>query len=120
MVRPRPEVLKGSTYKVRTGCGSLYVTINQDDNGEPFEVFLRAGKSGGCASAQCEAIGRLVSAVLRGGLGLELAIHQLKGISCHSVSKDTVSCASGVGTVLEKFHENHKGQRDGIHGDRQS
>jgi len=117
VVRPRPDSLEGTTHKIRTGCGSLYVTINVDEKGEPFEVFVRMGKSGGCASAQCEAIGRLVSVILRSGLSIELAYEQLKGISCHSVSKDKVSCAGGVGIILERFHENHKSQRDGVHGD---
>jgi len=56
--RSRPRVTYGTTREVRTGCGDLYVTINEDEKGEPFEVFAQLGKSGGCAASQTEAIGR--------------------------------------------------------------
>jgi ribonucleoside-diphosphate reductase alpha chain len=119
VVRPRPEVLSGKTYKERTGCGSLYVTVNWDKDGIPFEVFIRAGKSGGCASSQCEALGRLVSTMLRGDLGIELAIEQLGGISCNSANEadHLLSCADGVSRALRKFNEDYKSQHLGVPGD---
>jgi ribonucleoside-diphosphate reductase alpha chain len=88
-----------------TGCGKLYVTINQDENGEPFEVFTSMGKAGGCAQSQCEAIGRLISLDLRSGGDIDLIIKQLKGISCHmkyGFGQNTVlSCSDAVGKALE-------------------
>ena len=63
--RKRPDVINGTTRAMHTGCGGLYVTINADENGMPFEVFNQIGKAGGCAASQSEAIGRLVSLALR-------------------------------------------------------
>ncbi len=63
--RPRPHKLHGSTYRKDTPLGSAYITVNSDENEEPFEVFLNVGKAGSDVSAVSEAIGRLMSLVLR-------------------------------------------------------
>lgn len=63
--RPRPNKLFGSTYRKETPLGTAYVTVNSDDRAEPFEVFLNVGKAGSEVSAVSEAIGRLMSLVLR-------------------------------------------------------
>ena len=73
----------GSTRKIRTGCGNLYVTVNEDEEGNLFEIFNQIGKAGGCAASQSEAIGRLVSLAFRSGVEPEVVVRQLKGISCH-------------------------------------
>ncbi|MBE8538769.1 vitamin B12-dependent ribonucleotide reductase [Geoglobus acetivorans] len=103
--RPRPRITKGTTVETRTGCGSLYVTINEDEHGIA-EVFVQLGKSGGCAASQTEAIGRLLSVALRSWVDPEALIRQLKGIRCPSVGFDNgeiiTSCADGVAKVLEK------------------
>jgi ribonucleoside-diphosphate reductase alpha chain len=63
--RPRPGKLQGSTYRKETPLGRAYITVNSDERGEPLEVFLNVGKAGSEVSAVSEAIGRLVSLVLR-------------------------------------------------------
>jgi intein/homing endonuclease len=63
--RPRPGRLQGSTYRKETPLGKAYITVNSDERGEPFEVFLNVGKAGSDVSAVSEAIGRLISLVLR-------------------------------------------------------
>jgi len=78
--RPRPEVLAGTTYKIKTGYGSLYVTINNDEKGKPFEVFATTGKTGGVLAAKSEAICRLISLALRSGVEVEKITDQLEGI----------------------------------------
>ncbi|HUY69594.1 MAG TPA: hypothetical protein VMU70_01045, partial [Candidatus Tyrphobacter sp.] len=78
--RPRPEVMVGKTYRVKTGYGNLYVTINNDERGKPFEVFATIGKSGGFFQEQSEAICRLISLSLRTGIKVEEVINNLKGI----------------------------------------
>ena len=77
--RKRPDVMHGSTYKVTTAYGNLYVTINEDQYG-PFEVFSQLGKAGGFFGAQTEAICRMISLALRSGISINEVIEQLKGI----------------------------------------
>src|SRR5207245_10455018 len=66
--RSRPELLKGATRRLETPLGTLYVTITEDDKGQPFEVFMSLGKAGGALMADVEALGRLMSLALRSGL----------------------------------------------------
>ena len=79
-MRERPDVISGVTYKIKIGYGNLYVTINEDESGSPFEVFATTGKTGGVLAAKCEAICRLVSLALRSGIPADEVIEQLKGI----------------------------------------
>ncbi|MFZ5392307.1 MAG: vitamin B12-dependent ribonucleotide reductase [Patescibacteria group bacterium] len=78
--KKRPQVLEGKTIKIGTGEGDLYVTINQDEEGIPFELFATMGKSGGFSAAQTEAIGRLISLCFRSNIEPLRIIKQLKGI----------------------------------------
>jgi ribonucleoside-diphosphate reductase alpha chain len=104
--RPRPEVIIGTTTKVSTGCGNLYVTINVDEESRPFELFTQMGKAGGCAASQLEAIGRLVSLGFRSGLEVKSIIEQLRNIRCPSPSWEKgqriFSCADAIARVVEK------------------
>ncbi|MEZ4834826.1 MAG: hypothetical protein R2873_23045 [Caldilineaceae bacterium] len=63
--RPRPKLLQGNTYRKETPVGRAYITVNSDEEKEPFEVFLNMGKAGSDISAISEAIGRLISLTLR-------------------------------------------------------
>ncbi len=78
--RLRPHTTMGSTRRIRTGEGTLYITINEDENGL-CEVFTTIGKAGGNAAAQSEAISRLISLALRSGIDPNAIVKQLKGIS---------------------------------------
>ena len=80
--RGRPRTTRGVTERVLTGHGNMYVTINFDDDGAPFELFGTLGKAGGCDSAQLEAISRLVSLAVRSGIDPREVITQLRGITC--------------------------------------
>ncbi len=80
--RQRPRTIPGVTERLRTGHGNMYVTVNFDEQGKPFEVFGALGKAGGCDSAQLEAISRLVSLALRSGIDPQAVIDQLRGITC--------------------------------------
>ncbi len=104
--RPRPEVIIGTTTKVSTGCGNLYVTINVDEDGKPFELFTQMGKAGGCAASQLEATGRLVSLAFRAGIEVKSIIEQLRNIRCPSPSWEKgqriFSCADAIARVIER------------------
>jgi len=78
--KERPEIMHGYTYKTKTSYGNLYITINEDENDRPFEVFTQIGKAGGFFSAYTEAISRLISLALRTGLDPDRIIDQLRGI----------------------------------------
>ncbi|MDI6714975.1 MAG: vitamin B12-dependent ribonucleotide reductase [Thermodesulfovibrio sp.] len=112
--RKRPEVLKGVTRLMKTGCGNLYVTINKDKDDKPFEVFTNIGKAGGCAASQAEAIGRLISLALRSGIEPQEIVKQLKGISCHSPvwasNGKITSCSDAIAKAIESEIRGVKGQ----------
>jgi ribonucleoside-diphosphate reductase alpha chain len=103
--RKRAKRTTGITERVNTGCGSLYVTINSDDAGL-CEVFSTLGKAGGCASAQLEAVCRLITLALRSGVDASAVVKQLRGIRCPSIAweggKSVLSCADAIASVLER------------------
>lgn len=110
--RPRPEVTRGITIKRKTGEGNLYVTINEDEHGEPFELFATLGKAGGCMAAMTEAIARLVSLALRAGVDVDEIRKQLRGISCHPAWNDGVKVLSSPDAVAQaiELYERQKGR----------
>jgi ribonucleoside-diphosphate reductase alpha chain len=63
--KPRPAVLRGTTYRTPTPLGTAYITINENGDLSPFEVFANVGKAGSDTAAVAEAIGRLISLTLR-------------------------------------------------------
>ncbi len=119
--RKRPDAIIGVTRTMNTGCGTIYVTINEDENGHLFELFTHMGKAGGCASSQAEAIGRLVSLALRSNIEPDVIIKQLKGITCHNQTwangGKITSCSDAIAKALEKYME--KGAKGNGNGGKQ-
>ncbi|HET8654296.1 MAG TPA: vitamin B12-dependent ribonucleotide reductase [Longimicrobiaceae bacterium] len=79
--RRRPVMLRGTTRKMASPIGDVFVTINEDESHSPFEVFATLGKAGSIAMADTEAIGRLISLALRFGVPIQEVHTQLRGIS---------------------------------------
>ena len=108
--RNRPSITEGQTRRMRTGDGTLYITVNKDENGL-CEVFTTIGKAGGTVSAQTEAISRLISLALRSGIDPNSIINQLKGISGPNPTWEDgqliLSTPDAIGRALENF----------VHGD---
>ena len=65
VVKPRPHSLAGATYRMETPIGTAFITVNETPGGDPFEVFVQVGKAGSDTMAVAEALGRLISLVLR-------------------------------------------------------
>jgi ribonucleoside-diphosphate reductase alpha chain len=64
-VKPRPRKVQGVTYRVATPLGTAFITVNVNGNNEPFEVFANVGKAGSDTASVSEAMGRLISLILR-------------------------------------------------------
>ncbi len=104
--RSRPELLRGTTRRVDTPLGTLYVTLTEDEKGQPFEVFMSLGKAGGALMADVEAMGRLISLALRSGIPLKEVHRQLRGISSDRTiglgPNKVLSVPDAVGIAIER------------------
>jgi ribonucleoside-diphosphate reductase alpha chain len=111
--RQRPPMLKGRTLKMNSPLGDIYVTINEDDAGRPFEVFCTLGKAGGAAFADAEAMGRLMSLALRSGVPITALRDQLRGISSDRAvgvgPNKVLSAPDAIGQAIERYLEEQAG-----------
>jgi ribonucleoside-diphosphate reductase alpha chain len=111
--RSRPDALRGTTRRVETPLGTLYVTITEDDRGQPFEVFMSLGKAGGAIMADVEAMGRLISLALRSGIPIKEVHRQIRGISSDRAiglgPNKVLSVPDAVGIAIEKWMQEKQG-----------
>ena len=116
--RQRPVMLRGRTVKMNSPLGDLYVTINEDEQGRPFEVFCTLGKAGGAAMADAEAIGRLISLALRSGIPITALRDQLRGISCDRAvglgPNKVLSAPDAIGQAIERYLEEKEGVQEAL------
>lgn len=112
-ILPRPSSAQGTTHRIDTGCGKIYLTINyQPDSGKILETFITTGSDGGCL-VYTEAASRLISLAIRGGLSMDKIIEQLEGThSCPSYMlakgkgkqlSPGKSCASAIAKKLAEI-----------------
>ena len=114
-VMPRPMMVEGVTYQSETPVGKTFITINHNENKEPFEVFITVGKSGSDVTAMADALGRMISLNLRlnGHLSprerIRQIVAQLVGIGgARSVgfgANKVLSLPDAVAKVLSKHFE---------------
>ena len=104
---PRPDVLYGVTQRIDTAYGKIYVNINEDDNGEPFELFANIGDSGGFTASFTEAIAKTVSTALRCGVDAREIADELEGIRSPKVQWDKGeqinSIPDAIGTAMLRY-----------------
>ena len=111
--KPRPRALVGKTYNVETPLGKAFVTVNENGGDQPFEVFINTAKAGSETAAVSEAIGRMISYILRLASPVEPlsrlreVVRQLSGIgggrSLGFGPNRVRSLPDGVGQVLEMY-----------------
>ncbi|GGL26559.1 ribonucleoside-diphosphate reductase, adenosylcobalamin-dependent [Halarchaeum grantii] len=105
--RPRPDVLYGVTQRIDTGYGKLYVNINEDENGRPFELFANIGNSGGFTASFTESLAKTVSTALRAGVDPEEIASELQGIRSPKVAWDKGeqinSIPDAIGTAMRRY-----------------
>jgi ribonucleoside-diphosphate reductase alpha chain len=101
--------MEGKTYRMKTGYGNLYITVNNDESGSPFEVFASIGKTGGVMQEQSEGLCRMISIALRAGVSISEVIDQLKGIRgpmpAFTEHGTIYSLPDAIGRVLEMHLE---------------
>lgn len=109
--RDRPSHLTGSTQRIETGFGSLYVTINEDQDGRAFELFTNTGNSGGMEAGFSEAISKCISIGLRSGVDPEELSKTLQGIQSPKVAWDDgqqiTSIPDAIGVAMERWMDAH-------------
>jgi ribonucleoside-diphosphate reductase alpha chain len=118
--KPRPRALTGKTYKIETPVGKAFVTINENGGEQPFEAFINTAKAGSETAAVSEAIGRLISYILRMTSPtqqtdrLREIVRQLTGIgggrSLGLGPNRVRSLPDGIGQVLEMYLREKAGE----------
>lgn len=105
--RPRPDVLHGVTQRVDTGYGKMYININEDENGEPFELFATIGNSGGFTNSFTEALAKVISYALRSGVDPNEIASDLQGIRSPKVAWDKGeqinSIPDAIGVAMRRY-----------------
>jgi ribonucleoside-diphosphate reductase alpha chain len=112
--RNRPAALTGMTRRMPSPLGDLYVTVNEDEQGRPFEVFATLGKAGGAAMADVEAIGRLISLALRSGIPMAEVYRQMRGISCDRAVGIGANKVLSVPDAIAQVLIQHEREKEGV------
>ncbi|MEM4244638.1 MAG: adenosylcobalamin-dependent ribonucleoside-diphosphate reductase [Candidatus Nanoarchaeia archaeon] len=98
--------LPGATFQAKTGCGSLFVTVNRDKYG-PVEIFNNMNPPGGCSSAQTASSGINISLGLHKNVDPRTVIKHNKAVGCPRRNElvGEMSCPQAASLVMEEFME---------------
>ena len=103
--RERERITKGDTRLMKTGCGKMYVTVNEDSIGF-CEIFAEVGKNEGCVPALVQGTSRVISLALRSGVDEAEIVSQLCGIRCGNAclveGGSILSCPDALGQGLKE------------------
>ena len=126
--KPRPVALHGQTYNIETPVGKAFITINENGGAQPFEAFINTAKAGSETAAVSEAIGRLISYILRLSSPIlptermREVVRQLIGIgggrSLGFGPNRVRSLPDGIGQVLDQYLRRKEGLADDAVADR--
>ncbi len=105
--KERPPALPGSSQRIDTGYGKIYITINDDpETNQPVELFANIGHSGGFTNAFTEALAKTISVALRSGVDPQEIINELRGTRSPKVAWDkgeqVNSIPDAMGIALER------------------
>ncbi len=106
----------GYTEKVVCGCSSVYITINHDDNNNPYELFINISKTGSCINSLTESIGRVISIALQNGAKLEDIYKTLSGVRCPNPTffstggENILSCSDAIARCIKNYLDLMKGE----------
>ncbi len=121
-MKPRPEVLSGQTYKVATPIGTAFISINEDEAGDIFEVFVNLGRAGSDIMADAEAMGRLISLAFRipsvysSDRIAQNVVEQLSGIGGSGAAGFGPARVRSLADAVAKVLRDHEAARGGRQG----
>ncbi|MGB4420289.1 MAG: adenosylcobalamin-dependent ribonucleoside-diphosphate reductase [Candidatus Saccharimonadales bacterium] len=116
-LRPRPDVLNGKTHRIETPLGRAFISINEDNEGNIFEVFINVGRAGSDVTADAEALGRLISLTLRipsdysPNQVTQKVISQLRGIGGSSSTGFGTNRVRSLADAVAKTIEKHQASK---------
>ena len=116
-IKSRPDVLNGQTRKIETPLGSAFISINEDMEGNIFEVFINVGRAGSDISADAEAIGRLISLAFRipsnfsSSQVAQKVVSQLRGIGGSSSTGFGAARVRSLADAVAKAIEQHQANK---------
>lgn len=87
------------TPKVKTPCGTAYVTIGSPGAPAPY-LSIQIAKPGGCLRLHVDVAARLSELAMRHGASLEEVAAVMGGHHCHQSSATVPSCMSAIAGAL--------------------